>query len=198
VRSRTEVWTEVAKPDHNPPEADADPKALGPPAPVAPPESLLTRMRALTDRLNPRPAPALVPPVAAPSAAPPTPLEHQPEPELVAEPLSRPASVMNIALAFEQKRKEVRNRCLRSAKVVFHDRRFQVDCQVRDESASGMKLRLLGDVAVPDRFELLIESREELVPVQVRWRRGMELGVLITGAPAPLPPRLIMDTSRRR
>lgn len=104
---------------------------------------------------------------------------------------------MAIGLAFEQKRQAVRNRCLRAAKAVYHDRRFQVDCQVRDESATGMKLRLGGDVAVPDKFELLIESREELIPVLVRWRRGMELGVEITGPPVPLPPRLIMDTSRR-
>lgn len=102
-----------------------------------------------------------------------------------------------IGLAFDQKRDTLRNRCLRSAKVVFHNRRYQVNCQIRDESKSGMKLRLLGDVAVPDNFELLIESKEELLPVMVRWRSDLEIGVQVTGDPVPLPPRLIMDTSRR-
>jgi hypothetical protein len=102
-----------------------------------------------------------------------------------------------IGLAFDQKRETSRNRCLRSAKVVFHNRRYQVNCQIRDESNSGMKLRLLGDVAVPDKFELLIESKEELLPVIVRWRSDLEIGVEVTGEPIPLPPRLIMDTSRR-
>lgn len=171
--------------------------------PVANPEpdSLLARMRALKDRINPRSPPTLVSSGAQDDTA--TAVPPDPDPVLSAgadigqvskpEDQSGPA----IGLAFDQKRETLRNRCLRSAKVVFHNRRYQVNCQIRDESNTGMKLRLLGDVAVPDRFELLIESKEELLPVIVRWRSDLEIGVEVTGEPTPLPPRLIMDTSRR-
>ncbi len=165
------------------------------------PDSLLARMRALTDRINPRSPPALVPSEPQDDTATAVPQQPHPVPPASAdtgqvnqpEDQSGPA----IGLAFDQKRETLRNRCLRSAKVVFHNRRYQVNCQIRDESNSGMKLRLLGDVAVPDRFELLIESKEELLPVVVRWRSDLEIGVQVAGEPTPLPPRLIMDTSRR-
>jgi len=165
------------------------------------PDSLLARMRALKDRINPRSPPALVSPRAQDDTATAVPLEPHPVPSAGAdtgqvnqpEDQSGPA----IGLAFDQKRETQRNRCLRSAKVVFHNRRYQVNCQIRDESNTGMKLRLLGDVAVPVRFELLIESKEELLPVVVRWRSDLEIGVEVAGEPTPLPPRLIMDTSRR-
>ncbi len=165
------------------------------------PDSLLARMRALTDRINPRSPPALVPSEPQDDTATAVPQHPHPVPPASAdtgqvnqpEDQSGPA----IGLAFDQKRETLRNRCLRSAKVVFHNRRYQVNCQIRDESNSGMKLRLLGDVAVPDRFELLIESKEELLPVVVRWRSDLEIGVQVAGEPTPLPPRLIMDTSRR-
>lgn len=165
------------------------------------PDSLLARMRALKDRINPRSPPTLVSSDPQDETATSVPPEPHPTPSASAgigrvskpEEQSGPA----IGLAFDQKRETLRNRCLRSAKVVFHNRRYQVNCQIRDESNSGMKLRLLGDVAVPDRFELLIESREELLPVIVRWRSDLEIGVEVAGEPIPLPPRLIMDTSRR-
>lgn len=167
----------------------------------AEPESLLARMRALKDRINPRSPPTLVSSGAWDDTATAVPPEPHPVPSASADigQLSRPEEQLSpaIGLAFDQKRETARNRCLRSAKVVFHNRRYQVNCQIRDESNSGMKLRLLGDVAVPDKFELLIESKEELLPVIVRWRSDLEIGVEVTGEPIPLPPRLIMDTSRR-
>lgn len=165
------------------------------------PESLLARMRALKDRINPRSPPALV--SSGPWDDTATAVSPEPHPVPSASVdigrVSKPEEQSGpaIGLAFDQKRQTVRNRCLRSAKVVFHNRRYQVNCQIRDESHSGMKLRLLGDVAVPDRFELLIESKEELLPVAVRWRSDLEIGVEVAGEPTPLPPRLIMDTSRR-
>ncbi|MEP1147210.1 MAG: PilZ domain-containing protein [Anderseniella sp.] len=165
------------------------------------PDSLLARMRALKDRINPRSPPTLVSSGAQDGTA--TAVPPEPHPVLSASAdtgqVRNPEEQLSsgIGLAFDQKRETLRNRCLRSAKVVFHNRRYQVNCQIRDESNSGMKLRLLGDVAVPDRFELLIESKEELLPVIVRWRSDLEIGVEVAGEPTPLPPRLIMDTSRR-
>lgn len=189
----------------NPDKKPTDPVQVSPPdtQPVArpEPESLLARMRALKDRINPRNPPTLVSSGALGDTAPAVPQEPQPVPLASAgtgqvnKPEEQSSSA--IGLAFDQKRDTLRNRCLRSAKVVFHNRRYQVNCQIRDESKSGMKLRLLGDVAVPDNFELLIESKEELLPVMVRWRSDLEIGVQVTGDPVPLPPRLIMDTSRR-
>ena len=165
------------------------------------PESLLARMRALKDRINPRSPPTLVSSGAWHDTAPPVPPEPHPVPSASADvvQVGKPEEQLSpaIGLAFDQKRETLRNRCLRSAKVVFHNRRYQVNCQIRNESNSGMKLRLLGDVAVPDKFELLIESKEELLPVIVRWRSDLEIGVEVAGEPTPLPPRLIMDTSRR-
>jgi hypothetical protein len=166
------------------------------------PVDILTRMRALKDRISPATPLRLVQSVADGVSDHHGQSQTGPEPDGnklqtdTKQPKQR--STHDISLAFEQKRKAFRNRCLRSGKVVFHQRRYYVDCQVRDESAQGMKLRIMGTVDVPDTFELLIESREALIPVEVRWRNNREIGVEICGDPVPLPRRMIMDTSRRR
>jgi hypothetical protein len=52
-----------------------------------------------------------------------------------------------------------------------------IDCVVRDISATGAKLRVLDAGAVPERFELLLNATGEYRPAHVKWRRKGEIGV---------------------
>ena len=52
-----------------------------------------------------------------------------------------------------------------------------IDCVVRDISATGARLRVPDAAAVPEQFELLLKQTGEYRPAFVRWRRKGEIGV---------------------
>ena len=51
-----------------------------------------------------------------------------------------------------------------------------VPCCVRDLSPRGAKLRI-GDVVLPNEFQITLKDTGEIRRAQVRWRRRAELGV---------------------
>ena len=72
-------------------------------------------------------------------------------------------------------RGEARQKVLRRGKITYQN--FEIECQVRDISSTGAKLRLAGDVTVPSSFKLLILPEKITRMVQVCWRDELLLGV---------------------
>ncbi|MCF1503391.1 MULTISPECIES: PilZ domain-containing protein [Afifella] len=77
----------------------------------------------------------------------------------------------------QEKRSEHRARALKSAKIVLNDRHSTIDCVVRDLSKGGAKLKVTNPVAVPESFELLLESDNVMLKAEVIWRKGDQVGV---------------------
>jgi len=62
-------------------------------------------------------------------------------------------------------------------KVVVKDPPFTGYCTVRDLSAGGAKLAFGSLPLLPVNFELCIPSQGKAYDVEVRWHRGLQIGV---------------------
>ena len=51
-----------------------------------------------------------------------------------------------------------------------------ISCCVRELSSGGAKLRI-GDVILPNEFQLVLKDTGEVRRAQVRWRRRTEIGI---------------------
>jgi hypothetical protein len=77
----------------------------------------------------------------------------------------------------DDRRKDLRKRSFLKGTVYFNHRRSSVPCTVRDFSDYGARLQFAAPVTLPDAIELEIPARDKILPAQVRWRRGDEVGV---------------------
>ncbi len=75
----------------------------------------------------------------------------------------------------EERRRSLRRRVLKSAKIVFNHDRSVVDCTVRNLSAEGALLVLPNTTGVPAHFDLVLEARR--LACDVVWRHDQRLGV---------------------
>ncbi len=66
---------------------------------------------------------------------------------------------------------------LRSGKIYDLRKNFVVDCQVRDRSIGGLRLRLLGDVPLQTRFKFYDDREGGFADVELRWREDRDIGV---------------------
>ncbi|MGQ0484188.1 MAG: PilZ domain-containing protein [Hyphomicrobiales bacterium] len=89
----------------------------------------------------------------------------------------------------EDKRAARRSRVLKDGKIVSMNYSSVVDCSVRDVSATGARIRCDNLDAVPDEFQLLIQSDNLIRPVKVVWRRNDLIGLQFTGEARRAPPR---------
>lgn len=87
-----------------------------------------------------------------------------------------------------ERRASVRQRTLKSAKVVLRDW-STIDCVIRNASEDGARLDFSDPVALPDRFDLLLVATNMLVPAERIWERGTTVGIKITGPGRQAPPR---------
>lgn len=83
----------------------------------------------------------------------------------------------------QDKRQAPRKRVLKGATIAFNNRSSTLSCMVRDISETGARLRVSKDLAVPARFDLLIEVDGLEAPCTVAWRRGEEIGVTFDAPP---------------
>ena len=77
----------------------------------------------------------------------------------------------------EQRKDGERKRVFVPGKVVVEHPRFTGYCNIRDLSAGGDKLSFGTIPKLPDVFELQIPSQGKAHEVQVRWQRGLQIGV---------------------
>ena len=77
----------------------------------------------------------------------------------------------------EQRKDGERRRAFVPAKVVAEHPSFTGYCTVRDLSAGGAKLSFGSIPKLPDTFELQIPSQGKTHEVELRWQRGLQIGV---------------------
>ena len=83
----------------------------------------------------------------------------------------------SFAMAEEvEKRRVVRHRTLKSAKIVFNNGHSTIDCVVRNLTELGARVRAVTIVGVPDKFELSLVGKDPRA-CHVIWRTAQELGV---------------------
>jgi len=80
-----------------------------------------------------------------------------------------------------------RQRRLKAAQIIFNDNSSIMDCLIRDWSETGARLKCAQSHAVPKHFFLLLKAEWLLLPAELRWRRGEDIGVMFT-LPATVPP----------
>lgn len=87
------------------------------------------------------------------------------------------------------KRGSTRKRVLKGGMIIFNDRRSTLSCTVRDLSETGARLRVAKGAAVPDRFDLSIDTDGLDAPCTVAWRKGEEIGVRFDSVPTKGSPK---------
>jgi hypothetical protein len=85
----------------------------------------------------------------------------------------------------EIRRAHVRQRRLKDGKLVFYDGLITIDCVVRDWSEGGARLKCSQFIILPKYFHLLLRAEWVMYPVELRWRRGDNLGVMFKGPAEP-------------
>jgi hypothetical protein len=80
-------------------------------------------------------------------------------------------------MSSEQRKDSERRRAFVPAKVVVEHPPFTSYCTVRDLSAGGAKLAFGSIPKLPDVFELQIPSQGKAHEVELRWQRGLQIGV---------------------
>ena len=88
----------------------------------------------------------------------------------------------------EGRRAAARRRTLKQGKVVL-SKWVVIDCVIRDLSDTGARLEFAGVTELPNAFQLVLTASNEVVPVEVAWRRGLAAGVRFTGPRSEAPSR---------
>lgn len=77
----------------------------------------------------------------------------------------------------DNKRRQQRQRTLRPGKIIFHNRTCVSDCQIRDVSATGARIRVASTSHLPNHFELVVAGAPQPHQCEVRWRSPIEMGL---------------------
>ncbi len=80
----------------------------------------------------------------------------------------------------ENKRTAARKRVLKGAIAIGGDLKHEVPCTIRDMSQTGCKIRI-GNVVLPNKFELRIEFDGVSIQSEVVWRRFPDVGIRFIG-----------------
>ena len=84
----------------------------------------------------------------------------------------------------DEHRREHRKRTLKQGRVVLSNS-SAIDCKLRDISENGARVVFAGAVSLPDEFRLYNVSDKLIVPVRLKWQRGLEAGVEFVGPSEP-------------
>jgi hypothetical protein len=76
----------------------------------------------------------------------------------------------------DNKRKIVRQRVLKSGKIVFANGSFTVDCTIRNLSDKGARLQVPTSITIPDRFTF-VDGDGTRRAARVVWRKADLIGI---------------------
>jgi len=82
-----------------------------------------------------------------------------------------------------------RQRVLKDGKIVSSDMHRVFNVKIRDMSASGARVQMAENIALPDSFSLLLVSEGLLYPAVARWRKGKAMGIEFVGDDLATPRR---------
>ena len=91
-----------------------------------------------------------------------------------------PAGLSGVRLAENRREPRCRSR-LRSGHLSDGARGFICNCVIRDYSTKGARLLLPPNITLPNRVWFYDDELKKAVRVEVRWRKGQEIGILKLG-----------------
>lgn len=77
----------------------------------------------------------------------------------------------------QERRKETRQRALKTGRIIYNNRFSALDCTVRNLSSHGALLQVAGPHGIPDTFSLELEAGGVTHACKVVWRKERQLGV---------------------
>jgi hypothetical protein len=87
------------------------------------------------------------------------------------------SAAMSSDMTSPDRRQEVRPRALKAGRILFGNFNMSYDCQVRNLSAHGARVRLEGNVSVPNDFYLYLVGDGAIAHVEAIWRTPTEMGI---------------------
>lgn len=92
-------------------------------------------------------------------------------------------------------RLKIRRKALAGGRLIYHGGSATVECVVRDISEGGARLRIEGTAPIPERFELVVPSRNLRMRARTVWVRDNERGVEFLEEAVPPQPAAPAPTS---
>ena len=76
-----------------------------------------------------------------------------------------------------ERRRYVRHRIFKGAKIALPGHRASIDCTARNISDGGACLAVATPIGIPDDFDLLFDSDDGMRHCHVMWRTDSRIGV---------------------
>jgi hypothetical protein len=77
----------------------------------------------------------------------------------------------------DEKRSEQRTRRLRGGSIIFNGRHSTMDCQLRDISEHGARLKFVNTLGAPDEFQITFPGITENRWARRAWVKYDEMGI---------------------
>ncbi len=103
----------------------------------------------------------------------------------------RPQTTANHRGEIRNRRREVRRRVLKEARIILNDRFSVIDTSVRDISVKGCRLHMHHAIQLPTDFTVAFPSIGVERPGLLIWQRGNEAGVKFIDPPPEAFLRLL-------
>jgi len=78
----------------------------------------------------------------------------------------------------KNRRRDLRRRTLKRGLLILNEGYSTVNCVIRDISDSGVRVAVEGRFLAPDRMELMIVDADRKRPVEKRWQRDNQIGLM--------------------
>ncbi len=108
-----------------------------------------------------------------------------------APPIAAAADPMDAGDRIRNRRRDLRRRTLKRGLLILNQGYSTVNCIIRDVSVSGVRVAVEGRFLAPDKMELMVADTDKRRPVEKRWQRDDQLGLMFLdlgdahdGAPA--------------
>jgi hypothetical protein len=86
---------------------------------------------------------------------------------------------MTIDPRIQERRASQRSRCLKGARIVFGNGNSTLDCRIRNQSETGLRLAANETGYIPQTFTLMPDGATRGQMCQVTWRSPTEIGAVV-------------------
>ena len=76
-----------------------------------------------------------------------------------------------------ERRRELRARTLKSARILLNHHQSVIDCVVRNLSPTGACLKVETTLGIPDRFDVMFDFDKSIRPCRLAWHKENQIGV---------------------
>jgi hypothetical protein len=76
-----------------------------------------------------------------------------------------------------ERRRHVRMRTFKSARILLNAHHSAIDCMVRNLSESGARLNVASSIGIPERFDVIFDADKSIRGCRMVWHRDTQIGV---------------------